>query len=48
LRNVRQRLQLMHDVQAEFAAGLVPSDMANASACYEVRVRVPWSKGGSA
>lgn len=48
LRNVRQRLQLMHDVQAEFAAGLVPSDMANASTCYEVRVRVPWSKGGTA
>jgi two-component system sensor histidine kinase AlgZ len=41
LRNVRQRLQLMHDVQLDFAAGLKRSNVSGESALYEVRVRVP-------
>ncbi len=43
LRNVRQRLQLMHDVQAEFAAGLKPPETVGASPYYEVRLKVPIS-----
>jgi two-component system sensor histidine kinase AlgZ len=41
LRNVRQRLQLMHDVQLDFVAGLKRSNVSGESALYEVRVRVP-------
>ena len=44
LRNVRQRLQLMHDVQLGFTAGLKPAATQGESALYEVRVRVPLSE----
>lgn len=43
LRNVRQRLQLMHDVQVDFAAGLKQPATPCESALYEVRVKVPLS-----
>lgn len=41
LRNVRQRLRLMHDVEAEFDAGLQRSGDARQPAVYVVRVAVP-------
>ena len=41
LRNVRQRLQLMHDVQADFASELKAADAPGGSPSYEVRVKVP-------
>ncbi|MFT3858804.1 MAG: histidine kinase [Aquabacterium sp.] len=41
LRNVRQRLKLMHDVQAEFEAGLQQSSDARQPPVYVVRVAVP-------
>ena len=48
LRNVRQRLQLMHDVQLGFSAGLKPAATSGESALYEVRVRVPLPEKASA
>ena len=48
LRNVRQRLQLMHDVQLDFAAGVKPPAILGEPSVYEVRVKVPMSKEGHA
>lgn len=48
LRNVRQRLQLMHDVQLGFSAGLKPAATSGEPALYEVRVRVPLPEKASA
>lgn len=41
LDNVRQRLQLMHDVQLDFAVGLKQAAVLGEPAVYEVRARVP-------
>ena len=41
LRNVRQRLKLMHDVEADFEAGLQRADDARQPPVYVVRVAVP-------
>jgi two-component system sensor histidine kinase AlgZ len=41
LRNVRQRLLLMHDVEAEFEAGPVPMAPGSAQQCYRVRFAWP-------
>ena len=49
LRNVRQRLRLMHDVEADFEAGLQRSSDERQPAVYVVRVAVPMPrKEGSA
>jgi two-component system sensor histidine kinase AlgZ len=41
LRNVRQRLKLMHDVEAEFDAGLQRATVAGQPSVYMVKVAVP-------
>lgn len=41
LRNVRQRLQLMHDVEADFEAGLRPLTPGDARLCFVVRMTLP-------
>ncbi len=41
LRNVRQRVVLMHDVEAEFDAGARPVSPGAAEQCYVVRVSMP-------
>ncbi|RZL11350.1 MAG: sensor histidine kinase [Rubrivivax sp.] len=41
LRNVRQRLVLMHDVEAQFEAGPRPVSPGAADECYVVRVSIP-------
>ncbi len=41
LRNVRQRLVLMHDVEAQFEAGPRPVSPGAAEQCYLVRVSIP-------
>ncbi|MGH6649240.1 MAG: sensor histidine kinase [Aquabacterium sp.] len=46
LRNVRQRLRLMHDVEANFAAGVHKGDTAEHASVYVVRVSVPLKPGG--
>lgn len=44
LRNVRQRLRLLHDVEADFEAGLQRGDDARQPPVYVVRVTVPLPK----
>lgn len=41
LRNVRQRLRLMHDVEASFSAGVHKGDTPEHASVYVVRVSVP-------
>ncbi|MDE2402429.1 MAG: histidine kinase [Burkholderiales bacterium] len=41
LRNVRQRLRLMHDVEAGFSAGVHKGESAGQASVYVVRVSVP-------
>jgi two-component system sensor histidine kinase AlgZ len=45
LRNVRQRLKLMHDVEADFDAGLQPPAAPGQPAVYMVKVAVPLPRG---
>ncbi|MEY4764911.1 MAG: hypothetical protein RI907_1584 [Pseudomonadota bacterium] len=47
LRNVRQRLKLMHDVESEFDARLQPATGPDQPAVYMVKVVVPLPRGGS-
>ena len=47
LRNVKQRLQLMHDLDASFSAGLQRSADGGQSAVYVVRLTVPLKSAGS-
>ncbi len=47
LRNVRQRLKLMHDVEADFDAGLQPASASGQPAVYMVKVVVPLPRGTS-
>jgi len=46
LRNVRQRLRLMHDVEANFSAGVHKGETAEHASVYVVRVSVPLKPGG--
>jgi two-component system, LytTR family, sensor histidine kinase AlgZ len=46
LRNVRQRLKLMHDVEAEFDAGLQRAKVAGQPSVYMVKVAVPLRSPG--
>ncbi len=46
LRNVRQRLKLMHDVEAEFDAGLQRATVAGQPSVYMVKVAVPLRSPG--
>lgn len=46
LRNVRQRLRLMHDVEAEFTAGLQRDRAGQQAPVYTVRVAVPLPRAG--
>jgi len=48
LRNVRQRLRLMHDVAASFSAGVHKGESAEHGSVYVVRVSVPMKTGVSA
>ncbi|MDI1259790.1 histidine kinase [Aquabacterium sp.] len=48
LRNVRQRLRLMHDVEASFAAGVHKGETAEHASVYVVRVSVPLKPGMNA
>jgi len=45
LRNVRQRLRLMHDVEASFSAGVHKGETAEHASVYVVRVSVPIKSG---
>jgi two-component system sensor histidine kinase AlgZ len=45
LRNVRQRLRLMHDVEASFSAGVHKGESAEHGSVYVVRVSVPIKPG---
>jgi len=45
LRNVRQRLRLMHDVEAGFSAGVHKGESAEHGSVYVVRVSVPIKSG---
>ena len=45
LRNVRQRLRLMHDVEASFSAAVHKGETAGSASVYVVRVSVPLKPG---
>jgi two-component system sensor histidine kinase AlgZ len=47
LRNVRQRLKLMHDVEADFDAGLQRASTPGQTAVYMVKVVVPLPRGAA-